>query len=46
MTNLIYSKMKPKEQKKRFQGIAHIFLALTRVFVILNKILIFFLRFY
>ena len=32
MTNLLYSQMKPNEQKHRFQGIAHVFLASTLSF--------------
>ena len=46
MTIHIHSQMKPNEQKIHFQGIAHVFLALTQVFVSLNAILVFFLRFY
>ena len=30
MTNLLYNKMKPNEQKNRFQGIAHVFLKIRR----------------
>ena len=43
MTNLIYSHMKPNEQKIFFQGITPVF---WRVLVIINEILIFFLRIY
>ena len=47
MTNLIYTLVKPDEQKICFQGIARVFFWLRLiVFVILNEILISFLRFY
>ena len=47
MTNFIYSQMKPNEQKIRFQGIANVFFWLRLwVFVILNEIWTFFLRFH
>ena len=46
MTNLLYSQIKTNEQKHRFQGIAHVFLASILGFAILNEILKYFLRFY
>ena len=46
MANLICTQMKPNEQKVRFQVIARVSFASTLSFVILNEILIFFLRFY
>ena len=47
MKNLLYSQMKPNEQKRPFPGIAHVFFWLRFwVFVILNEILNFFLKFY
>ena len=42
MTSLVYSKMKPNEQKARFQGIANVIFGLdSEVFVTLIEILVF-----
>ena len=43
MTDLLYSQLKPNEQKNSFQGIGHVFFKIRLwVFVILNAILNFF----